>query len=225
MTKKFLKNDPNFRECINIINKLKIDYWVCHGTLLGIMRDNSLIPWDNDVDIGTWNTPNKEKIIETFIEKGFRHKKKLFGQNNLISFEKGKNRVIDINFYEEDKTRKYCFQRHYAIKNIFCRAIYVLSTAKNYAGRYKSIVNILSFSSNFFKMIKIMMEKNNLFYVDAGFKTKKFYFKYLKIINYHGIRIKVPIFYKKYFEDLYGNSWRIPDNKYYWEKNKNKTIL
>ena len=60
------------------------------------MRDNSLIPWDNDVDIGTWNTPNKEKIIETFIEKGFRHKKKLFGQNNLISFEKGKNRVIDI---------------------------------------------------------------------------------------------------------------------------------
>ena len=27
------------------------------------------------------------------------------------------------------------------------------------------------------------------------------------------------------FEDLYGKNWRIPDKKYYWEKNKNKTIL
>jgi hypothetical protein len=25
--------------------------------------------------------------------------------------------------------------------------------------------------------------------------------------------------------DLYGKNWKIPDKKYYWEKNKNKTIL
>ena len=63
MTKIFLKNDPNFKECIEVLNKLKIDYWVCHGTLLGIMRDKSLIPWDNDIDIGSWDLKNKEKII------------------------------------------------------------------------------------------------------------------------------------------------------------------
>ena len=72
MIKIYLKNDPNFKECIEVLNKLKIDYWVCHGTLLGIMRDKSLIPWDNDIDIGSWDLKDKEKIIRAFVKKGFK---------------------------------------------------------------------------------------------------------------------------------------------------------
>ena len=132
MTKRFLKNDPNFKDCIEVLNKLKINYWLCHGTLLGVIRDKSLIPWDNDIDIGSWDLKNKEKIITAFVKKGFRYQNKFFGNNYLLSFQKGKNRVVDINFYEIDNTRKYCFQRHYAIRNIFCRFIYVFSVAKKY---------------------------------------------------------------------------------------------
>ena len=102
MIKIYLKNDPNFKECIEVLNKLKIDYWVCHGTLLGIIRDKSLIPWDNDIDIGSWNLKDKEKIIRAFVKKGFKYRNKLFGNNHLLSFEKGKNRLVDINFYEID---------------------------------------------------------------------------------------------------------------------------
>ena len=45
-------NDRNFLDTISILNKNKVDYWVCHGTLLGIIRDGKLIEWDNDIDIG-----------------------------------------------------------------------------------------------------------------------------------------------------------------------------
>ena len=225
MTKIFLKNDPNFRECIEVLNKLKIDYWVCHGTLLGIIRDKSLIPWDNDIDIGSWNLKDKEKIIRAFVKKGFKYRNKLFGNNHLLSFEKGKNRLVDINFYEVDKTGRYCFQRHYAIKNFLCRAIYVLSVANKYDGRFKSLIRPFGPISEIFKKIKNKLEKMNLFYIDAGFRTKIMYFKYLKFIKYYDVYVKIPVFYKRYFEDLYGKNWRIPDKKYYCEKNKNKTIL
>ena len=30
--------DSNFKSTIEILNKNKIDYWICHGTLLGIVR-------------------------------------------------------------------------------------------------------------------------------------------------------------------------------------------
>ena len=38
------KIDPNLIEIIDLLDKNKISYWVCHGTLLGIIRDKNLIP-------------------------------------------------------------------------------------------------------------------------------------------------------------------------------------
>ena len=113
-------------------------------------------------------------------KRGFTYKKKIFGDKNLLSFEKGKNRIIDINFHEIDKTGKYCFIRHYAMKNIFCRAVYVMSVGKNYNGRFKRLVRFFSFSTELFKKIKVKLEQLDLFYVDAGFKTK---IKYLTNIE------------------------------------------
>ena len=54
MSRQFLKTDKNLIDSILILNKTKIKYWVCHGTLLGIIRDKSLIEWDHDIDIGVW---------------------------------------------------------------------------------------------------------------------------------------------------------------------------
>ncbi len=225
MRRNYLKIDPNFVDAIKILNKLKADYWICHGTLLGIMRDRSLISWDNDIDIGTWNINNKKKIINSFIRQGFKYKKKYFGHNNLISFERNKHRIVDINFYEIDKLGKNCFQRHYAIRNLFCRLVYVLSVSKSYKGKFSSLINFFQFTSNFFKFLKKYLEKKKNFYVDAGFKTNIFYFKLIKSIKFYNVSVRIPIFYKRYFNDLYGKNWNIPDKKYYWEKNKNKKIL
>ena len=57
------KIDKNFDLLINSLNKHKVPYWVCHGSLLGLIRDQNLISWDDDIDIGVFKSEvQKEKI-------------------------------------------------------------------------------------------------------------------------------------------------------------------
>jgi hypothetical protein len=39
-----------------ILTKNKIDYWMCGETLLGAIRDKTIIPWDDDVDLCIMDT-------------------------------------------------------------------------------------------------------------------------------------------------------------------------
>jgi hypothetical protein len=37
-----------------ILDSNKIHYWAIAGTALGVQRNNQIIPWDDDIDIGIW---------------------------------------------------------------------------------------------------------------------------------------------------------------------------
>ena len=39
-----------------VLQEANIEYWLDKGTLLGIERDEGLIPWEYDVDLGVMNT-------------------------------------------------------------------------------------------------------------------------------------------------------------------------
>ncbi len=62
-----IKNRPNtisalleFRE---VFSNQKINFWLDYGTLLGAVRDNAIIPWDHDIDLGTIKDEEKYNQI------------------------------------------------------------------------------------------------------------------------------------------------------------------
>ena len=59
-------------KAIDILEALKIDYWVTDGTLLGIVRENRILPWDSDVDLGVWKSEvSTSEIVNIFKVNGF----------------------------------------------------------------------------------------------------------------------------------------------------------
>tara|TARA_Y100000816_G_scaffold292619_1_gene289166 strand:- start:1021 stop:1704 length:684 start_codon:yes stop_codon:yes gene_type:complete len=226
MPKQFLKTDKNFTDSILILNKLKIRYWVCHGTLLGIMRDKKLIPWDNDIDLGIWKKNLKKNLIlKCFKDKKFQIKKKFFDNDNIITFRRLGGRDVDLNIYELTHDKRYAFQRHYAHSNVLMRLIYVLSVSGSYKGRHNRIINKFRFSRNFFIKLKKFLIKNKIFYKQAGFKTSAELFINVKKYYFKGLMINIPSNYKEYFFQIYGPSWIKPQKKYNWEKNPNSTFI
>lgn len=68
---------------IDVCDKLKLRYYVIGGTLLGAVRHEGFIPWDDDIDVGM---PRQD--YEIFIRKGQQYlEEKYFIQNNFTDLE------------------------------------------------------------------------------------------------------------------------------------------
>ena len=61
------------QEIIRVCEEYKLQYWVAYGTLIGTLRHNGFIPWDDDIDIGMMRE-DYEKFIEvapSALKKGY----------------------------------------------------------------------------------------------------------------------------------------------------------
>jgi len=55
----------------NILVKNNIQYWTEAGTLLGVMRNKGIIPWDDDIDLKVWHK-DWIKILKPDMVKQFK---------------------------------------------------------------------------------------------------------------------------------------------------------
>lgn len=223
------KIDLNFSEIIKILNKYKIKYWICQGTLLGIIRDKQLIPWDHDIDIGIWSgTISKEKMTEIMLSNNFRLKEKHLIGTNLLSFTKQGGRVVDLNFYEiiteKNSNKKIVFTNWYIPKNFFCKLIEALSMAKTYNGKLKHLIRFFSIFELFFNKLKIFLINKKLFYRSAGYTQPLELLKEFKNIIFYDINVTIPKKTEEYLNYCYGRNWKIPKRKFDWYKDSPSTI-
>ena len=78
-------------------DRCNIDYWIEGGTLLGIKRENRLLPWDNDVDMSI-NQDQLDKLDQFYAalkKAGYRVRTRRFNETSEF-FIKGNIRMIKI---------------------------------------------------------------------------------------------------------------------------------
>lgn len=83
------------------LEKANVPYWLEGGTLLGIIRENRLLPWDNDMDISLDRSHRKQlfKVALKLFFKGYRLSIRYF-QKDFGPFKKGEFRMIKVRNYE-----------------------------------------------------------------------------------------------------------------------------
>lgn len=230
-------NNELFKRSIKLLDDNKINYWICHGTLLGIIRDKQLLPWDQDIDFAIWDYEHsKEKILKIFSsEKGFTQEIVLEEINSLHFSTEGKR--VDINFYSKDKDKAFI---KWAVlpKSILKKILFFVSTFV--AGDVSIEKALKSSGGKFIAGIKLMIilpllilkkvlsnkYKRNLLknaykiFDTIGYSYPLNLMKFKKI-KFLDIEITVPIMSEEVLKHTYGNDWKVPKKNYVWYKEAN----
>ena len=222
--------DPNFITIINLFNGNNIPYWICHGTLLGIIRDNKLIEWDHDIDIAVWaDTVKKEYITNLISKANFKLRQGFMVKDDIISFDKDGGRIVDINFYNKIKSetnqKEMAYVYWFVPKNILMKLIDAISISDKYNGKFKRLIKFFGFMQKLMFKLKKSLINNNFFYKEAGYTEPLELVQNIKKIKFHGLEIKVPLQAEKYLEYIYGSDWKTPKKNYSWLKDSPSTII
>jgi len=217
--------DLNFVDSVEVLNEHKIPYWACHGTLLGLVRDQALIPWDTDIDYALWSDCGcKPELMEIMLAKGFVLKSAGEGYD-FLSFGREGGMDVDFNFYRVSKDSDTAYSEWFVVRSRFSAWIIALSNAGKYTGNYQNFVRALSPVSWFFKGVSLMLRKLGWLYTSAGYTTPANLLAEFDVLNVQNVLVKIPRKPERVLEFVYGESWKVPKENYNWVEESPSTIV
>lgn len=201
------------------LDKHGVEHWLDYGTLLGAIRDGKLIPWDRDIDLGTWSE-NVGKIAsrcKEFHDKGFE---RLSTRKDTVLAMRKYEIEVDINFYQlkaTNATATWLFVPQ--PMNYLLWILRVPDENKIGPARYitKALVKVsrilpYSLRMNLWRLISLWHK-----HIQLVIPSK--YFKNLSTMMFYGTEFKVPAETEGYLAYRYGKDWSIPRKNYvYYEE-------
>ena len=218
--------DSNFVETINLLNENKISYWVCHGTLLGLIRDKQLIPWDHDIDFGIlkWDL-TKSSLIKLMENNGYKVKDHGNDYDFIIFTKKG-GREVDFNFYQINPESNLAYSEWNIPRSKLTSVLDTISKGADYKGKWVYTVKLLYyFLSPIVNYVIKLLKKSGKFYKSAGYTTPAKLLEEFDFIEISGVNIRVPSNYESVLEYIYGSDWKIPKKEYDWVIESPSTIV
>ena len=117
LDEKYLEKSLRLLErATTLLEKYNIPYWLEGGTLLGIIRENRLLPWDNDLDISirSEDFDRLRRILPKFYYRGMIAKVREHKIDDP-PFQKGEVRLIKV------YATKYLFFKTPLVLDIFVK--------------------------------------------------------------------------------------------------------
>jgi len=167
-----------------------IDYHLEGGTLLGIVRDKELLPWDHDIDI---SIPSKE------VEKFLMVKKKLYWKGYKVSIRRSRKNVSVF------KEGQYTLFKVKKLIPSLIKSLYPWYS-KNYI-----VLDIF---------VKVKDENYCYWQAQGKLlRVENKYYELFETIEYQNTSLRIPNFYRDYLTQKYGD-WSVPVKEWECGKNE-----
>lgn len=204
----------NLRDIKEILDRAGVRYWLDTGTLLGAVRDGKFIPWDNDIDLGTFAS-SLNKIVPFFPEfqkKGFN-----------ISFNKyylkfTRDRIkVDLSMYHNQDEYAVLVWQIACPETLIRETLRIIENALTYKARTRKSSQVRAHLREvLFVLVSNLKER-----IEAKFYNvlvPKHYYEKLGHIEFYGMKFYTPFAVDSYLELRYGKDWKTPQKKWKYYK-------
>ena len=104
--------DFMLNDILNVSKSINLKIWLEAGTLLGCMRNNDYIPWEKDIDFGSWEFLLTNEKYKLFKKKMVKKEYIVENYGNILTIRKqGFECYADINFFRK--------KNNFATTNLF----------------------------------------------------------------------------------------------------------
>ena len=220
--------DLLMKDTLEVTKDINIEIWLEAGTLLGCKRDNDYIPWEKDIDFGSWQHLLSIKKYKKFKKKMIKKKYIISKTGNVVTIRRlGFTCFVDIALYKKVQNTAIVPLKNISVTNLgklFERLI-ILFKSKNisktlefHKTNFIKILYIIIYfifvfftpnvlKKKFIKITKKYLKKNSK---DLSWKIPlKFLFK-TKKIKFRNFVVSIPHKSLDYIKFRYGNNWKTP---------------
>ena len=235
-------------DVMEIAQSYGVQCWLNYGALLGMVRENRLLPWNNDAELTCWHDPNIAKkfrsITDALNEKGYHTY--FYSTMGAIGVKK-KGVVVNINCSWREG--KYTVRPHetpssHEYAPLIARVLYWMATFLGaYPGGFvgntfrplskNEFIKIMLVSTlrvipvalrkRFFLMLILWSKKCGGQFQKTAIPAE--YFDDLVMGDFYEGKVLMPENPEKLLRFIYGEEWNIPkaDWSFYSDKNKPDT--
>jgi phosphorylcholine metabolism protein LicD len=183
------------RDVVEALDKFDIKYYLDFGTLLGAMRHDGFIPWDDDIDISLVGQEDYGKVRDVL-----KHIQATYGYRTYpFSFLESRQARISKNITVFHESVEFADDKEMQIVKIRNNRFWKL-------GRGNVNMDIFCKYSHGDKLY--WMAEGKINQIDTSFLKEGF-----KKINFYGISCTIPVAYDTYLTALYGD-WKTPQKEW-----------
>lgn len=213
-------NDGNFRDTVRILEEANIDYWLCHGTLLGLVRENRLLPWDHDIDIGLIDRQGLREVTKQLFETaGFSAVSE--ERSGSEEFVRSGGRRVDVNFYKRlpdvGAIGQYGVVWRVRKRGVLFTLLFLLTSPAlvglSSSRRGKFLYRLLSP----LRPLSRWAVLQDWAWLEKGYSTPAPLLENFVRQSFMGINCRIPADYEGVLAHIYGENWRKPIQDWDWE--------
>ena len=235
-------------EIMDVARSHGVKSWLCYGALLGMIRENRLLPWNNDAELACWHDADTDKkfrdITDSLNKRGFRTF--YYSTNGALNVCGSEGVVVNLNAYWRQGI--YAVRPHetpsefgytpFVSQLFYWSAVFMAAYTTPRPGSFRSSLTIKKKVKELFvsilRHIPLGIRRELIFLCFKASRKfggtfqktgiPKIYFESCSFIDFYGGKVLVPDLSEELLEFIYGHEWRTPKDKWSFYHNENKSV-